>query len=234
MRKEARRLLGLFLVILGIILVVNPAGITGRVILEDTGGKVGSFFGVAFIIVGWVLFVISTRDKESKLVVTAKEEEPDTLAEAAKEGKIRQYIQGKKIIHDTNLPSSGKPYSKHTRFVGKKISEKNYLAKSGREAQYRPDHSLGEIRKFERKIVEKGRGKPWTGNPNMAVVYGLSSSKYGPSGAYEHKAVRGVKVEMEERADGIHIHGFPIREKDIPAAIKKEIRRKRQKSPKAA
>lgn len=159
---------------------------------------------------------------EQKKKSTAKEKEYlgfSSLGEAAKKGKLPTYLAGKRIIFDTEL--RGGTYDKHTVFIGRKIDEEDFLKRVGREAQYSPEHDIDKIHTFEESVARKGSG--YSNDPHKARVYGRAHSSHGgPPGAFNHQFTGWIAVELQEKPDGIHIHGYPVPEDHVPNEYKKK------------
>ncbi|MFH1586070.1 MAG: phage holin family protein [archaeon] len=160
--------------------------------------------------------------KFQKIKPRKKIKSPQNIYEAIQKNMLGSYLGGKNIIYETNLHPTH--YDKHTQFVGRKISEPDFLSKVRNEAQYLPQYTLNQIREFERRVTLKGRGKSDKSSKDKATVYGISApERRGPSGAYNHEFVFGLAVDLQEKKDGVYIHGYPIPKKNIPQNIKKKI-----------
>lgn len=140
-------------------------------------------------------------------------EYPSSIGEAVEQGKLKSYLAGKRIIFDTSL--LGGTYDKHTKFIGRGIELAEFLKKVGREAQYSPEHSLNNIHRFEEYVARKGNG--YSIDAHKARLYGRAHSSHGgPPGAFDSKFTGWIAVELQERPDGIHIHGYPVPQNQVP------------------
>lgn len=239
--KGNYRILGIFLFLIGIFFLINSKmNMTGAAVGISIPYQLDSFFGLFFIGIALVLFAVETLEEKvhgkglrrykERLEKEKKEHKVKiktgplkNIKDAVEKGMLANYLAGKRIIYDTAVHGKEEGYTRHTDFVGRDISEKEFLEKvGGKKSEYAPIYSIDDIHEFERRAALKGRG--YSNESNKALVYGISHPKrYGPVGAYRHERVFGLAVDVQEKADGIHIHGHPIPIEEIPKKIKEKI-----------
>ncbi len=206
--------LSIVLFVIGLFLVINSeSGIVGAAIgVAFMSSTFNLLLGVSLMFISSVLFLTS----ESGLEAIVKKN-PKNFKEAIEMNRLKDYIHRHELIPETN-----EPYKKHTHFVGRKISDDEFLRRVGNRSQYHQGYTPNQIVDFERKVAWQGRGNN-VSNPHKIVVYGISDLKRGPTGAHMHELVFGIAVELQERNGKIYFHGYPIPIEDIPEEIRKRI-----------
>lgn len=111
MQKKSFKILGIFLIVVGVIFLFNFFRITGLAIFENTAGTTGSILGIIFVIGGVLLLNASQRtihDELSDIVDNYNHE---------KISPVRAAIQTREALHKQGREISGVKYKGSERSV---------------------------------------------------------------------------------------------------------------------
>lgn len=220
MRLNIKKILGVVIALVGVVLILNSAGITGFAILEDVGRSVGNVLGIVFIIGGVLLCATQTLEhKVSKKKRIGGRHKRETGADVSFSslGNTRTYFQRRaKEIFDPKYDVQDVWVSRWEmegiiNYMKKAKGNKGKKLYGHIEVEHKKEiptihtKATRRVKKSAREYVEKGEGLP------RGVPYGIPHMNIGVEKNKGETVRRHFFITNNPRDEKLRYVGFNLK-----------------------